>query len=268
MNNDKKKKGGLRRIIVLILAVAAVICLVAGIRQLHDEKSAGSEYKEVRESAERDVSTAETAVTAASSAAAGTTAAAAEVPIDFTELQKRNPDAYAWIRIPDTVIDYPVLQSADDDNYYLNHSIDRQEQKAGALFTQATYNKKDFSDPNTVIYGHNMRNLSMFGSLKDYRDHDFYENHRTIEVYLPGKVLTYRVFAAYDYDDRHILMSYDFSDRKVFKEYLQDILSRKSMSNNIDTGAGVTADSKIITLSTCNGINDQRFLVQAVLVDE
>ena len=84
-----------------------------------------------------------------------------EIPIDFASLKETNPDIYAWIEIPDTNVNYPIVQSADDDSYYLNHTIDGQEGYPGSIYTEKV-NAKDFSDFNTVIYGHDMKDGSMF----------------------------------------------------------------------------------------------------------
>lgn len=76
-----------------------------------------------------------------------------DIPIDFAALKEKNPDVYAWISIPGTAIDYPVLQRENDNTYYLDHTIDHEEKTEGAIFTE-NYNNTDFEDPNTVIYGH------------------------------------------------------------------------------------------------------------------
>ena len=81
-----------------------------------------------------------------------------DIPIDFAALKEKNPDVYAWISIPGTAIDYPVLQRENDNTYYLDHTIDHEEKTEGAIFTE-NYNNTDFEDPNTVIYGHDMRTV-------------------------------------------------------------------------------------------------------------
>ena len=88
-----------------------------------------------------------------------------EKEVDFADLQENtNGDIYAWIHIPDTKIDYPVLQHPTDNSYYLNHNLDGSRGYPGCIYTE-DYNKKDFTDPNTVLYGHNMKNGTMFAGL-------------------------------------------------------------------------------------------------------
>ena len=101
-------------------------------------------------------------------------------PIDFEAIQAENPDVCAWIQIPgiDT-IDYPILRSSADmdDNYYLNHDIHKNQAFAGAIYIQKL-NHKDFSDSNTLIYGHDMLNGTMFGKLRKFRDKEFFDKFR------------------------------------------------------------------------------------------
>lgn len=184
--------------------------------------------------------------------------------MDFTELQAQNSDIYAWIDIPDTVVSYPMLRSEQED-FYLDHNADKQKSVYGAIYTQS-YNSDDFEDFNTIIYGHDMKNGTMFGSLKKYRNREYFDEHQYINVYTPEKNLTYRIFAAYVYDDRHILYSFDFENESTRRVYILDILSGK-FGGNINSEVAVTAEDKIITLSTCTGVKTQRYLVQAVLVE-
>ena len=97
---------------------------------------------------------------------------AVEIPIDFSGLKNQNEDIYAWIRIPGTVIDYPILQHPEDDTYYLNRTAERKKGLPGSIYTE-NLNKTDFSDRNTLIYGHNMKNGSMFGDLSLYMDSNY-----------------------------------------------------------------------------------------------
>lgn len=188
-----------------------------------------------------------------------------ENPIDFDSLTAQYPDVYAWIRIPGTRVDYPIVQREGDNAYYIDHTIDGKKKTEGAIFTE-DYNGKDFEDANTVIYGHNMKNGSMFKTLHKYKDKQFLLDNSEVYIYQKDRVLKYRIFAAYIYDNRHLMLSFDFEDKKIFQKYLENVLTKKEMSSNIDTTVNVTADDKIITLCTCNNNEAQRYLVQAVLL--
>jgi sortase B len=188
--------------------------------------------------------------------------------IDFAYLtQEENADIYAWIYIPDTNVDYPVLQHPTDDSHYLNYNVDGSKGYPGCIYTEKI-NAKDFSDFNTLIYGHNMKNGSMFHDLHKYADEVFFKEHPYVYVYLPDRTLKYQIFAAHRYDDRHIMYSFDFTSEAVRTAYLKEIFDTSQLNAVIDQDVEVTSDDHIITMSTCVSGTDYRYLVQAVLVDE
>ena len=192
-----------------------------------------------------------------------------EIPVDFEALWEINKDIYAWIEIPDTPVAYPIVQSPSDDSYYLDHTIEGESGYPGSIYTESL-NSRDFTDGNTLVYGHNMRDDTMFGSLNEYADRAYMEEHPFIFVYTPEKILRYRIFAAITYDDRHILKSYDFTDRDQYQACLDSLYSRRAMGSCILEEVSVSPEDRLLTLSTCvgDGKNNKRFLVEAVLTDE
>lgn len=191
------------------------------------------------------------------------------LPAEFVSAQAVNPHVYAWIEIPDTVIAYPMLQHPEDNYYYLTHTMYGEEKTAGSIYTE-NYNSKDFTDPNTIIYGHNMRDGSMFKALHKFKDLDFFNTHRTMYIYTPTQKLEYRIFAAYITDNRHLLYTYNFADPGVFTTYLNEIFNGRSnlmQGGNLDTSINLNSANKIITMQTCTGSDYTRLLVQAVLVN-
>ena len=277
---NKKKKHNL---LANILAAAAVICVLAGGVNWYRTRGSTDTYANIQKAA--GVSTQEDAVKAVGekapeeeSATAASTAADADVPvvtqepedipIDFNTLWETCPEAYAWIRIPNTQIDYPVCQRVEgDQSFYLNHRADGVAEFAGAIYSE-NYNKRDFTDPNTVLYGHDMSNGSMFQNLHNYEDRLYFDENKDIIIYLPDKVLHYRVFAAYNTNDDHLLLNNgNFEDPMVFRNYLQDIIGQRSMSGFVDQNTQLDVNSRILTLSTCNAYDDQRYLVQGVLLN-
>ena len=188
-------------------------------------------------------------------------------PVDWEGLWKVNKDVYAWITVPGTVIDYPILQHATDNTYYLNYNIDGSYGYPGCIYTE-NMNAKDFTDNNTVIYGHNMKNGSMFAGLHQYEERSFFEEHPQVLIYTPEKTYEYTIFAAYIYDDRHLLYSFDFANDDVYASYLDNVLNMRDLSANIRDDITVTREDSIITLVTCmSNQPDKRLLVQAVLND-
>lgn len=191
-----------------------------------------------------------------------------EIPIDFASLKQINEDIYAWIEIPDTNIQYPIVQSAEDDAYYLNHTIEGKEGYPGSIYTERI-NKKDFSDFNTVIYGHDMKDGTMFKDLHKYEDADFFASHDKITIYTETEKKVYQVFAAVVYDDRHLLYSYDNESIEDRKAFIQSIFESRNMKNQFRDDIQVDENSHVITLSTCIGSQpDKRFLVGAVEIEE
>ena len=193
-----------------------------------------------------------------------------EGPIDFEYLWSINEDIYAWITISGTDIDYPVLQHPTDDSFYLNHTVDGSYGYPSCIYTEKI-NAKDFTDPNTVIYGHNMKNKTMFQQLHNFESKDFFEKYGEVIIYLPDRTLHYQIFAAYVYDDRHLMYSFDFWNEDVFANYLESIFDMRDMNANIDRDITVTAEDRIITMATCmpnKSDADKRLLVHAVLIEE
>lgn len=186
--------------------------------------------------------------------------------IDFANLQEvTNPHIYAWIYIPNSIVDYPVLRHPDNNSYYLNHNIDGTRGYPGCIYTE-DYNSPSFTDHNTVLYGHNMKDGSMFGALHKFEDAEYFDENQYIYIYTPDEVFVYRIFRAYEYSDIHLLAGYDTTTEKGFGRYLEDIMSVRSMVNNVDEDVEVTSKDRIITLSTCCSKPGRRYLVQGLLL--
>ncbi len=245
-------------IIGIIIILIGLIIGAIGLKKYLAEENAGKQYEELKEEVkteteppvQEEVEEEEEPLV---------------IPIDFATLTSQYPDVYAWIQIPGTTIDYPIVQREGDNSYYLYHTIDGVRKTEGSIYTE-DYNSKDFTDPNTVIYGHNMKNGTMFKQLHKFRDRQFFNENREIIIYQPDRILYYKIFAAYVYDNRHILLNFDFDDINVYRAYLNSVFEKKGMYGNIDGDVLVTAEDKIITLSTCTGDDSKRYLVQAVLL--
>lgn len=191
-----------------------------------------------------------------------------ENPIDFAALQTRNSEIYAWLIVPNTDIELPILQSRADDLYYLNRDIDGKYSRLGSLFTQSK-NSLDFYDPVTVIYGHNYYSGGMFTNLHYFEDETFFKENEYFYIYTPDRKLTYSIVSAYKYDDRHILNSFDFSNPDVIREYFDYVLDPLSMLRNVREGARLEITDKLVVLSTClTGGYKGRYLVNGVLIND
>lgn len=191
-------------------------------------------------------------------------------PIDFVALKAENPDIYAWIYVPNTNVNLPVLQHVSDDNFYLDHNRYGQSSVEGAIYSQSM-NATDFSDPVTVLYGHNLLNNTMFTQLHYFENADFFNENDTFYIYTPGHILTYRIVSAYQYDDRHIMNSFDFTDEAVVQKYFNYVANPDALIVNAREGVSLSASTdKIVQLSTCvsGSYSDRRYIVSGVLVDD
>lgn len=188
--------------------------------------------------------------------------------IDWETLRGENEDIYAWIMIPGTNVDYPVLQHAEELDYYLDHNLDHSQGYPGCIYTRF-HNSTDFEDPNTVIYGHNMKDGSMFRTLHYFEDGAFFAEHPYLYVWQEDRLMVYEIFAAYSFTDHNLLSLIDFNDPDAFKNYLDDLMAIRNLNVHLrhDTFVPLDENCRIITLSTCfAGAEEVRYLVQAVRI--
>ena len=173
-----------------------------------------------------------------------------------------NKDAIAWIRFKSIKeISYPVMQ-AKDNAYYLHRNTKKEYSFAGSIFMDY-HNSRDFSDQNTIIYGHNMANGSMFGNLKELMDASFYEKHPFFYIYTrDGRVLKYRIFSASVVNPVSDIYTYAFGSLEKYQEYLSTWIG----NSLYDTGERPSVSDHIVTLSTCTQHGSKRFAVQGYLV--
>lgn len=181
--------------------------------------------------------------------------------MDIDALQKINPDVIGWIHIPDTDIDYPLLHG-DDNEHYLKHTWNNVLNPAGAIFMEHE-NAADMSDFNTIIYGHNMRSGSMFGSLKKYAEQAYWEAHPHIYIRCDSGVYRYDIFAAYKVRPATITYAMRIDPPQMREEFISCALD----GSQIQTGIRPKQEDKLLTLSTCIGDPAFRWVVQAVLND-
>lgn len=187
------------------------------------------------------------------------------VKINFDLLKQTSADVYSWIEIPDTEVAFPIVQHPKNNGYYLRRAINGAYDVTGCIYTQ-NYNSTEFTDDNTVIYGHYMDDGTKFGSLLSYMDAEFFENHRRIDIYTETEWLSYEVFAALPFDTRHILRAYPTSE-DPYADFLRDVYDSSDARTIIADDVTVDPEKdRIITLSTCLKTGSRRYLVLAKLV--
>ena len=186
--------------------------------------------------------------------------------LQLEEFQKQNSDIVGWIEIENTNINYPVLQTSDN-SYYMNHNYKKEESKNGSIFID-----KDFSwnppSSNLLIYGHNMKNNTMFQDLLKYKDRNFYINHPTIRFTTNEQDVYFEIISVFESkvyytSDKNVFRYYYFINSKSEEEYNEFVRNAKNASlYNIDNTA-VYGD-QLMTLSTCSyHVKDGRFAVVA-----
>ena len=250
----RKKKGGSNIVSNIILVIAIVVFAVSAYKLygIFSEYNKGDkEYQKIQDlviNTEKKDDTKEEAFS-----------------VDFEKLLEMNSDVVGWIRFDEpSEINYPVVQGRDNEEY-LKRTFEANTNKLGTLFVDVN-NPGDFSGRNTFIYGHNMKNGSMFAQLLKYKDDSFYKEHPYFYIYTPdGKVRTYEIFSAgvvKDTSDSYIM---DYAGDAAFQTYIDYIKQQSAYP----TSAEVTTASKIVSLSTCTNVrDDERFLVHGVMIKE
>lgn len=182
-----------------------------------------------------------------------------EYKIDFAKLKQKNSDAIAWIKVNGTDIDFPVVKGTDN-SYYLTHDFDKEKNKAGWIFADYR-NKFDGTDKNIIIYGHNMKNGSMFASLKDVIKEEWYnnENNKYIALITENENCKYQVFSVYQIETEEYYLQTNISN---FKEFVEKIKGRSKKDFNVD----IKETDSILTLSTCADNTKYRVVLHAVKV--
>jgi len=185
--------------------------------------------------------------------------------VDFDRLRAINKETVAWIRFEQPEkISYPVVQGVDN-SVYLKKTFEGKKNAAGAIFMDAIH-KGDFTDKNTFIYGHNMKNGSMFGQLRKYKNESFCQEHPYFYIYTPdGRELKYQIFAVGIVEDRAETFRSIYADDGEFLRYIEHL----QKISPYKTGVEVTAEDTIVSLSTCTNVTEtQRLVVHGVKISE
>lgn len=184
------------------------------------------------------------------------------ISVDFKALKKTNPDIFGWLHLPYGTISYPLLQGENNDTY-LHQAYDKTPNNFGSIFIDYR-NTNNLTDKHTIIYGHNMKNGSMFGTLKKFCDENFYKKNKYFFILTPKVIYTYKVFSYHVADAKGRVYNVVYKDDKEY----QDFIDLAKQSSYLDTGVKVSTENRTITLSTCTSSDDKRFVVHAKLVEE
>jgi len=167
--------------------------------------------------------------------------------LNLEALRDVNPDVVGWILIPDTVVNYPLMRGTDND-YYLNHTWNRKKNSVGSIYLEQL-NSPDFTDFNTIVYGHNMKDGSMFAGLRKYQKQSYWEEHPYVYIRSDFGVYRYEIFSSYlaEVDSNTYAMHYFREDSR--NAFLSNVIEASA----IETGIQPEHTDRVLTLSTCSG---------------
>lgn len=264
--NEKQKKWKKNLLYdgILLAGILLVLCAGIGFYQKHKDYEKSNDFYD--KLSEQYVSKHE--VEGLSSSSRMETEEQLEVPwyqmidVNLRGLKRLNGDVIGWIFFENEDISYPILYSGDDETY-LRTTLDGESATSGSIFLEGA-NTPDFQDSRTIICGHNMRNLSMFGKLKYYyQQEDYYEGHQYFQVFTEEAVYRYQIFSYFEISELQVEMCMvSYKADSNFADFIQ-LLYQKSYR---DTDVKTDENDKIVTLLTCSS-KGKRLLVNAVRVD-
>ncbi len=267
----------LEKVIIVIASLAALTAAFMIFKTARDYKAASDEYDSLRQYASEEVSTTDTAEKVSDIKPIELEEAEErkelksnenredfpEMEVDFKALREKNPDTVGWLYVGSCGISYPILQGEDND-YYMNHTFEGTVNSSGAIIMDYR-DDKYLKDWNTFIYGHNMKNGSMFGSLKKLlKDETLYDSDPYIYVYLPGYIYRYKIFSYYK-DKPDSKMYWTADTLQEYRQYIRDALSLSVR----DLGVETSEENNMVTLVTCSGsgAGKMRFFVHGEFID-
>ena len=257
-NKNRNSNGLLRRIVI---AVLLVIMIGSALSLVKDWRDAAAQRR-LEESLAEAAKQTETEPPETEKETEAETEAPYVSPIDFTPLLETNPDTIGWIRVPDTKIDYPIVQSPDN-QYYLHKDFEGKDSVYGAIYLDAD-SKSDFSGWNNPIYGHHMKDGSMFKDVVKFKDQAFFESHRYFEIYTPERTIHLKTLGCYYSDSNGIVRKNSFKSQASFDKWVSERLAPCSFAE-----APTQPFDSMFVLITCSyEKNDARTLLFAAEVDE
>ncbi|MCR4650857.1 MAG: class B sortase [Lachnospiraceae bacterium] len=195
------------------------------------------------------------------------TESAEDTVIDFESLTAQNDEIFAWLKVPGTNIDYPVLQSTVSDTYYSDHNVDKNEDPVGSVYIEIP-TMKNMCDFNTVIHGSGGEN-GLFTDLVNFQNPEFFEENDLFYVYLPDNLLTYRVWAVYERDNTSMIRDYSFVDAVSDREFISKVLNDRVVGKQIrEDFADINEYNFLTTLSMEEAGSDKQLVVIGVLVGD
>lgn len=260
----------LRWLIIGLASAGAIICLVMLIKTSYEYRKADDEYSALEEYISSDITVENTADNEKENEEEARVfknnpnrSDFPDMEVDYAGLRSKNRDYIGWLYVGSADISYPVVQGADND-YYLHNTFEGQPNFAGCIFMDCL-DKADLTMYNTFIYGHAMKNGSMFGNLRKLRkDPSLVKNDPYIYMFMKDGIYRYQIYSYY-IDEKDSTMYYSPEDSKAYRQYFRTALD-KSMA---ECEAKPSEEEPSITLVTCSGSGSQkqRFFVHGIFRD-
>lgn len=248
-----KRKHNRIDLIQIILAITIITCIVQIVKWINDNGKSNYISKELKNAinVEETIGVEDTEIE--------------KYSIDFEKLKNVNQDVVGWLKINNTNIDYPVVKTIDN-SYYLNHSFDKTENKAGWIFANFL-TAFDETDKNISIFGHNMRSGTMFGTLENVLQEGWYNNaeNQYITVTTEKTTNIYKIFSIYTIKAEDYYIQNNFKSDSEYKEFVQTLQSRSIKDFEMDEK--LEQVEQILTISTCADNNAYRVVVHAMKID-
>lgn len=262
-DNKKSGRGTLWKIVV---CVALLVFLVSGDLTLHSylaDKRAQEEYERLaREAAQTTQETITIEETEKQELETEPEKEEYQSPYDFEKLKEENPDTIGWIHIPDTKISYPIVQGTDND-FYLKHDFNGEASVAGSIYLDYE-SEGDFEGRNNILYGHNMKNGSMFKDIVRYKDPSYFKEHQYFSIYTPEREIRLKAVSCYYGEAKPIVRKTRFKSQEAFDEFVKEMIAPCSYAETVEYPV-----KALYTFVTCSyEINDARTFLFAVEADE
>lgn len=258
--NNNKDRG--RVLIIILLVLIMVLSGLLYLRSWLKDKKTREEYERLVELA-RETSTASSGTATEASGTESESREKAYVsPVNFEQLLGENPDTVGWIRIPDTRIDYPIVQGTDND-YYLHHDFYGKESAGGSIYLDYE-SQPDFVGRNNILYGHHMKNGTMFKDVTLYKEQEFLKEHQYFSIYTPDREIRLKAVACYYGEADPVMRKTRFGSQDTFDAFVKDRLEPCDFKEDIQYPA-----RNLYTFITCSyELDDARTFLFAVEVDE
>ncbi len=272
VQEELKKRERKRKVLILLCSVIAIGCLIYVGKYSYEDYRTKMNYEEMA-ALKNSTPTGQIASGQENAPVINYTDPDKEVPEvldEYKNLFNMNKKLIGWLKIDDTIIDYPVMQTYDNE-YYLNHNTNQEKDSNGALFLDKDC---DVLAPSTnlIIYGHHMKSGRMFGNLDDYSSESYYKDHSIIQfdtIYEKGTYEVMYVFRSKVYSEAEVVFKYyqfiDCYSEQEFNSYMEEMAAMSLY----DTGVTAEYGDRLLTLSTCdNSVEDGRFVVVAKRIEE